>query len=257
MEQAVTTLYHPTGAKVNIPVSLTEVITHEQAKTLIASVDELINSGFMVNLPGLMDGENFEQIGAVVRREKQNDDDTITPVMDVYPINGNFRVIGLYLNTPDDVKNFESATGLKINAMPLYDGNTIERGKNSRIDQKYVVMLQNPAKMVWKFNPKWEGDNDTKHSKRVFVRWEGVRPVEPTDEKKQAQPGAQAEAKKPAAVEMTYDQACKTKTPGGANIGELDSDKLNKLATATAANVTNEMRDAAKIVLTHSEALPY
>jgi hypothetical protein len=257
MEQAVTELYHPTGAKVNIPISLGQVITTEQASTLVASVDALINAGFTVNLPGLMDGENFEQIGSLVRREKQNDDDTITPVIDVYPINGNFRILGLYLNTPDDVKTFEAAAGFPISALPVYDGNPIERGKNTKIDQKYIVTLKDPMKLVWKFNPKWEGDKDQKHPKRVFVRWDGVRPQNgDAGDKNQPQPSSQAPATK-AHLEMTYDEACKTKTPKGANIGELSGDQLKTLSTSTAANVTDAMREAAKIVLTHSDALPY
>ena len=37
--------------------------------------------------------------------------------------------------------------------------------------EKYVVALKRPVKIVWKFNPRYEGENDKKNPKRLFVRW--------------------------------------------------------------------------------------
>ena len=37
--------------------------------------------------------------------------------------------------------------------------------------QKYVVALKHPVKVVWKLNPRYEGDQDKKNPKRLFVRW--------------------------------------------------------------------------------------
>lgn len=174
---ALTTLYHPgTGAKVSIPLSLETELTTEIARSLILSVDNLIMAGFTVNLPGLEDGENFEQIGFVVRREKENGDSTATPLVDLYGTQDNYRKVGIYLNTDADVAQFEAATGLRLSNLPLYDGSPIERGKNAKQD-RFVVSLKSPAKMVWMLNPKWEGESDKKHAKRMFVRWEGIPPV--------------------------------------------------------------------------------
>lgn len=222
---ALTHLFHPSGGKVDIPLSLEAELTAEHAARLLRSVDALLNAGFAINMPGLLDGETVEAIGFAVRREKVNDDGSITPVADVYPVGGNFRLIGLYLNTQDDLRNFEQATGLRLDAMPLYDGNPIERGANPRTDRN-VVTLPTPAKLVWKMNPKWEGDQDKKHAKRIFARWEGLRPN--ADE----------------AAAQTPDFS-KTKTPGGALVSSLPGDKLQMLADSTAPNVTDEMRDAA------------
>jgi hypothetical protein len=234
---ALTHLYHPgTGAKVSIPLDVQTILTTEQAKTLIASVDNLLQAGFTVNLPGLEDGENFEQIGFAVRREKANDDQTVTAIVDLYPAQGNFRILGMYLNTADDEIEFQKATGLKLLSMPIFEGTPIERGKNPKQD-KFVVALKSPVKLVYKQNPKWDGENDKKHSKRVFVRWEGLRPSEN---------GTQAESIPPA---MTYEAARLVKTPNGAELGTLDAEKLNLLATSRTANVTDTIRAAAKIIL--------
>jgi hypothetical protein len=236
---ALTHLYHPgTGAKVSIPLDPSNPFTPEQAKTLILSVDNLIAAGFTVNIPGLEDGENIEQIGFIVRREINNDDKTITPVVDLYPVQGNFRILGLYLNTDDDVKNFETACKINLNKLPLYDGTPIERGKKPQLD-KYVVALKSPAKVVYKHNPKWEGDEDKKHPKRIFVRWDGLRPANSVTDLTQS---------------MTYEQAREVKTPGGAALGSLDAEKLHTLSTSKAANVTDEMRQAAKIILKEIES---
>ena len=230
---ALVNLYHPTGAKVSIPVCPDNPLSIDQAMNLVASVDALLHVGFTVNLPSLMDGEQFEQIGFAARREKVNDDNTATPVIDVYPVNGNFRVVGLYLNSPDDVKAFETASGLRLDAMPLYDGNPIERGKNPRMD-RYVVPLKSPAKLVWKLNPKWEGDEDKRHAKRQFVRWDGLRP--------------QASTSAPE-VDPTLAAALKVLTPGGNEMQTLDVKQLRQLIDSTNQKVTDEMRQAAFTVL--------
>ena len=236
---ALTHLYHPTGTKVDVPLSLFDELTVAQASTLIRSVDALLMAGFTVNLPGLNDGEQYEQIGFAVRRSKENDDKTITPVMDVYPASGAYRILGLYLNTATEINAFESATGLRIASMPEFDGNPIERGAKAATD-KYVVALASPAKLVWKSNPKWEGENDKKHPKRMFVRWDGLRP------------SAVPEA--PEAHVMTVDEAGAMLTPAGKMFATLTITQLETVSTTTAPNVTDAMRQAAQIVLKYRKA---
>ncbi len=98
----------------------------------------------------MRNGEHKEEIGFVVRRAKVNTDETETPIMDLYPINANFRRVAKYLNEETDICEFEAACGLNLQAQPLYEGdNTIERGKNPKME-KYVVALKRPAKIVWK-----------------------------------------------------------------------------------------------------------
>jgi hypothetical protein len=176
---ALTRLYHPTGAQVSIPLSLAAELTIEQGSMLLRSLDNLLAAGWFVNLPGIEQGENVAEIGFVARREKYNQNDgTTTPIVDLYENKapergGAFKLLHRYLNTPDDISEFEAATGIKLASIPLYNGdNAIERGKGK---DNLVVTLPRPAKLVWKQNPQWEGDNDKKHPKRIFIRWFDAR----------------------------------------------------------------------------------
>jgi hypothetical protein len=170
-------LFHPSSAQVTIPLRLDKPILVAEAQALMASVTSLLQAGFSVDMPGLEDGEHVEEIGFAVRRSKVNTDETETPVVDLYPARGNFRLLAKYLNAEADVREFESACGVTLATLPLYEGdNSIERGKNPKMD-KYVIALKHPVKVVWKLNPKYEGENDKKNSKRVFVRWGSVVPA--------------------------------------------------------------------------------
>jgi len=164
-------LFHPSSAQLTIPLFLDKPILVTEAQALMASVTSLLQAGFSVEMPGLEDGEHEEEIGFVVRRSKANADGTETPVVDIYPSRGNFRLLARYLNTEADIQAFETACGVRLNSLSLYEGdNSIERGKNPKMD-KYVVALKHPVKVIWKLNPKYEGENDKKNSKRLFVRW--------------------------------------------------------------------------------------
>ncbi len=170
-------LFHPSTAQVTIPLSLDKPILVAEAQALMASVTSLLQAGFSVEIPSLEDGEHEEEIGFVVRRAKVNADETETPVVDLYPVNANFRRVAKYLNEETDVREFEAACGINLQALPMYEGdNTIERGKNPKLD-KYVIALKRPVKIVWKFNPRYEGENDKKNPKRVFVRWANGAPA--------------------------------------------------------------------------------
>jgi hypothetical protein len=106
-----------------------------------------------------------------VRRSKANADGSETPVVDLYPARGNFRLVARYLNAEADIQAFEAACGVKLSELPLYEGdNSIERGKNPKMD-RYVVSLKRPVRVSWKLNHRYEGENDKKNSKRIFVRW--------------------------------------------------------------------------------------
>lgn len=235
---ALTRLYHPKGAQVSIPLSLMTEITTEQGHMLMRSLDNLLTAGWSVTLPGVEPGESMDEIGFVARREKFNtNDSTTTPIVDLYPNKepnrgGAFKLIHMYLNTADDVAAFEAATGVKLAQIPLFNGdNAIERGKGK---DNFVLTLPAPTRLVWKQNPQWEGENDKKHPKRLFVRWFDLRPQV---------------AVNPATGEVLTPDFSNVKTPGGLLISALDKEKLTKLTTANAPNVTDEMREAAKFYL--------
>jgi hypothetical protein len=170
-------LFHPSTAQVTIPLPLDKPILVQEAQALMESVSNLLKAGFSVDVPGLEEGEHAEEIGFVVRRSKANTDGTETPVVDLYPARGNFRLLGKYLNDEDEIRVMEAACGLKLANLPLYEGdNSIERGKNTKLD-KYVAALAHPVKVIWKLNPKYTGEQDKSHSKRIFVRWDASLPL--------------------------------------------------------------------------------
>ena len=172
-----TRLYHPSGVQVTLPISLDKPITADVAKGTLTSVSTLIEAGWLVNAPGLEEGEHVDEVRHVVRRVKSNDDNSDTPIVDLYPERGNFRLLGVYLNDPQSIQAFENACGVHIPDLPLYEGNgTIERGSNPRLE-KFVVSLSRPVRVVWKTNPKWEGEEDKKHQKRLLVRWADLAPA--------------------------------------------------------------------------------
>ncbi|MGD0610284.1 MAG: hypothetical protein ABSB41_02125 [Anaerolineales bacterium] len=167
-------LFHPSSAQVTIPLRLDKPILMTEAQVLMASVTSLLQAGFSVDAPGLEEGKHTEEIGFVVRRSKANADGTETPVVDLYPAHGNFRLLGKYLNNEADIQAFEATCGLALKALPLYEGdNSIERGKNPKLD-KYVAVLIRPVKVVWKLNPRYEGEEDKRNPKRLFVRWDSL-----------------------------------------------------------------------------------
>ena len=173
-ENAWVKLFHPSSAQVTIPLRLDKPILVAEAQALMESVTSLLQAGFSVDAPGLEEGEHVEEIGFVVRRSKANADGTETPVVDIYPSRGNFRLLGKYLNNEADIQAFEAACGVGLHSLPLYEGdNSVERGKNPKLD-KYVVTLKLPVKVVWKLNPRYDGENDKRNSKRLFVRWADI-----------------------------------------------------------------------------------
>lgn len=167
-------LYHPCGVQVTLPIPVQTAITPEMASAMLASVSSLVSAGWLPNPASLEDGEQEHEIGAVLRCVQFNDDESETPVIDLYPANDRlkYKLLRVYLNTAEDIKAFEKSCGVKLADLPLYESNTgIKRGENARLDQKYIVPLQHPVKVVSKANPLWEGEDDKKHLKRLLTRW--------------------------------------------------------------------------------------
>ena len=167
-------LFHPTGALVTFPISLTKGLTVDDGKLIMASIDSLITAGFSVSASGLEDGELMEEVSAVARREGSDQ----TPIVDFYSSNRLFakKFMHAYLNTPEDVAAFEMATGIKLDLLTTYDGKTgIER--TDRNAPKYIKPLPSPIKLVFRISPKWEqwkqagGEGQEPH-KRLLVRYE-------------------------------------------------------------------------------------
>jgi len=167
-------LYHPTGAQVTLPVPMLSRITTEQALDVLGSVSEYINAGFLVNAPGLEDGELIEEVNAVARREAKDE----TPIIDFYSSNTKLlkKFMHVYMNAEQDVAAFEEATDIKISSLTVYDG-TLAVARDDGKARKYLISLPRPIKLVWKLSPKWEewkaaGGEGIEPHKRMLVRYE-------------------------------------------------------------------------------------
>ncbi len=253
-------LYHPGGVQVTLPVLTGEPVTPEMAGLMLSSVGAYLTAGFAANLPGVEEGEKVEDIRYIVRRAKVNDDGSETPVVDLYPDRANFRILVLYLNTEQDIQAFEAACGVRLKDLPLYDGdNSIERGKGPKTD-KYVTQLTQSAKAAFKANPKWEGDEDKKHTKRLFIRWHGVSingngGAKPADAA-QSTPanGNGTNGKKPLAKDVAAARGMimtlGSEAVKGKPLGELGRDVWSYLATTTLKSPDAlALQDAAKLLL--------
>lgn len=134
--------------------------------------------GLAVREQGVEAGEQVETIHYVLRTSILNRDNTDTPRIYLYTERFNFKFLNIYLNTQDDIAAFENAVGYDLAAIPYFEGDSaLERGKNPQKDNKYLARLSQPAQIVWKQNPAWEGDDDKQHPKRVFVRWLTAAPA--------------------------------------------------------------------------------
>lgn len=113
-----TTVYSPDGFKLNIVLAITAVAD------ITAHLDAIRALGLTPNLPGLEPGQEKEAIMTVVRRASN----TGVPIIDFYPHwqyenkFGYLKYGHLYLDTPDDVAEFEAQSGLKLADLPLYEG---------------------------------------------------------------------------------------------------------------------------------------
>ncbi len=172
-------LYHPSGAQVSLPLPVLSRLTTQQALDVLGSVSEYINVGFLVNAPDLEDGELIDEVNAVARREAKDE----TPIIDFYSSNMKLlkKFMHVYLNTEQDVAAFEEATGLKLSALPVYDG-ALAIARDDNKARKYIVSLPHSLKLVWKLSPKWEewkaagGEGNEPH-KRMLTRYETGLPA--------------------------------------------------------------------------------
>ena len=172
-------LYHPSGAQVTLPVPMLARVSTEQALDLLGSVSEYLNAGFLVNAPGLEDGELAEDVNAVARREAKDE----TPIIDFYSSNTKLlkKFMHVYMNAEQDVTAFEDATGIQVSALPVYEG-ALAIARDDNKARKYIVSLPRPLRLIWKLSPKWEewkasgGEGNEPH-KRMLVRYETGAPA--------------------------------------------------------------------------------
>ncbi|MDX9993100.1 MAG: SWIM zinc finger family protein [Anaerolineales bacterium] len=168
-----TRLYHSSGAQVTLPIAYTA------AGNMYAQVDAYLGAGFQVNAPGLEEGEQKQGVVSVSRRESKDS----TPIVAFYLAHPKTvkKFLHAYLNNQEDVLAFEAATGLRLDAIPLWPGER-DIDKDSRQADEYIIPLPHPVNIVWEVNPKWqtwsaEGGKSSgalEPHKRILVRYDAV-----------------------------------------------------------------------------------
>lgn len=168
-ESSWTKLFHPLGAQITIALHATDPVS------LLDEVTGYLTAGFLVNAPGMEEGEQKEMIGYVCRRAKLNHDGTETDLIDLYVDHDAmmFKVLSVYLDTEDDIQAFATVAGIHPSKLPLFDGgNAPERG--TPVGNRYIQRMDRPFGVIHKPNPKYnpdEADMKKRKPKRLFVRW--------------------------------------------------------------------------------------
>lgn len=163
----------PNGAKVyfTIPIALDQ--TEYAYEIALQFTNTLLSKGFMLTEPGLEAGEHSYTITHILRRTQPGKDNKpATPIIDFYHDSYKWSDLKTWLNTPEQITEFEAWAGVKLASMQSFPGNRVEMGANPDADS-YIVKLPIPAKVVWKNNPDYTEGSKTE-SKRLFERFEGV-----------------------------------------------------------------------------------
>jgi hypothetical protein len=175
-------LYHHRGVEVRIPLHCgLEPLPLAHFAALVGSIDNALSAGLLLQAPGLEEGETREMIGSVVHREKENEDGTITPIVDLYVDDDRmeYSILSVYLNHDKDAAAFERASGMKLAGIPVYVGaGKLQRGASRQTD-KMILKAPKPFALAWKPNPRHnpeETDSTKKKPKRIFSRWPDLAP---------------------------------------------------------------------------------
>lgn len=179
-------LYHPSGVQVTLPLlpDASEEYAASFPPHLFKQCTAYLEAGFLVNAPGLEEGEQIEEVGAVLRSEFEKDGET-TPVLLLYSTNDKLEwaFLKVYLNKDEDIAAFQKASGMKLQDLPIYEGQDKLKWDESKLARKYIVKPPRPFKAVMKKNPRYsEEDRKAAIAKkevykipaRFFVRWDGA-----------------------------------------------------------------------------------
>lgn len=173
-----TRLWHPRGPQVTLPV------TDLTPAGALAQVGAYLDAGWLVEAPGLEEGEEKEQVGWVLRGGFERDGE-ITPFVLLYSVNEalTWSFLKVYLNKPEDVAAFEHASRMKLDSIPDYVGNDKpQRGASAKTD-KFIVKPPRPFGVVFRKNPKHDPSTEEGKMKpaRLFVRWADSSAAAPSE----------------------------------------------------------------------------
>lgn len=172
-------LYHPSGLPVTLPVPV-DPKTKYDFRAALEAVTAALSAGWLAAPPGVAEGEERELVGSVVRSAHEGRGGLMVPVVDLYGTAGHHihPFMRVYLDTKDDVADFEYASKLKLTNLLEHDKGRLERGKAA--SAKYFAVPPRPFGVVFKLNPAFDPDETDvakKKPKRLFERWVDERPA--------------------------------------------------------------------------------
>lgn len=167
--------YLPNGMKVffTVPIALDQIeyayeIALKMSNTLLAK-------GLTLTEPGLEAGEQSYTITHILRRTQPGKDGKpATPIIDFYHDDLKWSDLKTWLNTPEQIAEFEQWSGVSLKSMQAFPGSRLERGNNPEADS-YVVQLKPSVRVTWRLNPDYTEGSKTE-AKREFVRFESTMP---------------------------------------------------------------------------------
>jgi hypothetical protein len=110
----------------------------------------LETEGYLPHAPGAEPGEVVEIMTHVCRRMHTNKKDgRITPVLAFYHENSalNFKYDHVYMNSPEEIAEFEQLSGIKMMSIPEYDSDQFLDRTSAKAD-KYIIKLPHAIKIA-------------------------------------------------------------------------------------------------------------
>lgn len=173
-------VYDPNGLQITMSVLLgceIDGFTDTTAMGVRRAIDAMLASGFSVNAPETVAGEELKVVFFVSRRAKLNEDGSETPIIDLFAEHPkmNYKMFSHYLNREDDIEAFEAVSGLRLLDIPLYDEEQAIRKDHKKASQ-YIVECPKHPRVVLAHNPRYnpeEEDIKKRKPQFLFNRWVG------------------------------------------------------------------------------------
>lgn len=111
----------PNGCKISFTVPVTLDTAYE---TALAFTDGLLAKGFLLSEPGVPEGDKIKVVAVVRGPNSENREGFDAPRIWVYASFGDLdkaSQMTIYLNSPEDIANFERASGLCVANLKMYD----------------------------------------------------------------------------------------------------------------------------------------
>ena len=145
--------FHSSGIKATLPVGCSPI----DYVGMFANLSAAVAAGWLLNAPGLVEGEEREEVNYVTRAESEKDG-IVTPVVLLFDEKRKWAFLKVYLNNPQDIADFEKASGMKLMSLPLYiSRDKPERGASKSIDSM-IIKVSRPFNVILDKNPKWKKD---------------------------------------------------------------------------------------------------